>query len=74
MNPVIPIIAADPWLKPRTAFVTMIKAEDYVTDRHFRTILKSHWAGQARGFSDQQTQQRYQDFIAGWKAAQTEKL
>jgi len=55
-------------IEARTAFVKMIKEENFYSDLS-KQSLKAHWSGKARGFSNHMVQSRWEDFLAGWRAA-----
>ena len=56
----------------RTAFVNMMKEENYLAPPWSKTSLRASWAGKQAGFAEHHVQARWQDFRAGWKASNTE--
>jgi len=59
-------------LEARAAFVKKIKKDEEFSDAWQKTSLKQHWTGALRGFASDGLQRRWEDFLAGWKAARAE--
>lgn len=59
--------AAPRLLAARAAFVKMMKAENFYHDCNHN--LKAHWRGKQDGFAVMHIQHRWQDFLAGYEAA-----
>lgn len=58
-------------LAARAAFVKKIKKDEEFSEAWSRTSLKQHWSGALRGFADERLQRRWEDYLAGWKAAKS---
>lgn len=59
-------------LAARAAFVKKIKKDEEFDDAWQKSSLKQHWTGPLRGFASDGINRRWEDFLAGWKAAQAE--
>jgi hypothetical protein len=68
-TPISPVTeVGDPWRTCRDAFVALIKKENADRDHYSRWSLKQHWSGAHAGFADENLQQRWLDFKAGWNS------
>ena len=56
----------DDWEKCRSAFVLMIKDENFMSNG--KQSLRKSWAWKRQGFANEMVQQRYVDFKKGWDA------
>lgn len=60
--------ALEDWQVCREIFVAMIKLENFYGDKFCRQSLRADWTGPKAGFHDQQIQDRWLNFKAGWEA------